>query len=49
MQHVIAVGGLAVLCGAWYLVQAYCRRHDPGAPGVEGKCGSCAEPCPTDD
>jgi hypothetical protein len=42
MWHdLIGVGGLVVLCGAWVLVQRFFARHDPDAPGVEGRCGSC--------
>jgi hypothetical protein len=40
MEHVLAVLGLAGLCGAWVLLQAAVRRADPGQPGVEG-CKSC--------
>jgi len=45
MQHVFAIAGLVGLCSVWILVQEYFRKHDAGAPGVEGKCGSCGVPC----
>lgn len=42
LQYVLAVLGLGALCGAWVFVQRWVSRHDPGQPGVEGKCGSCS-------
>ncbi len=40
--HVAAVGGLSLLCVAWFLVQRFVSRRDPDAPGVERECGSCS-------
>ena len=39
LGHVLAVLGLALLCGAWVLVQRWVSRHDPGAPTVENGGG----------
>jgi hypothetical protein len=40
-QYILAVLGLSALCGAWVVVQRWIAKHDPGQPGVEGKCASC--------
>ena len=40
LAHLFAVVGLALLCGGWVLFQRWIARHDPEAPGVEGRgCG----------
>ncbi|MCP3962929.1 MAG: hypothetical protein GY719_34250 [bacterium] len=46
LGHLIAIAGLALLCGAWVLVQRWIGRRDPQAPGVEGRCGNCGVPGP---
>ena len=40
-EALIAVLGLALLCGGWVLFQRWIARVDPEAPGVEGNCGRC--------
>ena len=35
----VAVLGLAMLCGLWVAVQAWVARRDSCQPGVEGRCG----------
>jgi hypothetical protein len=42
LQYALAVLGLGILCGAWVVVQRWVGKHDPGQPGVEGKCGRCS-------
>lgn len=37
--HLLAIVGLALLCGAWVIVQRWVARHDPEAPTVERRCG----------
>jgi hypothetical protein len=44
MNHALAVIGLGALLGAWVLFQRWIARHDPDAPGVEGRKG-CAGSC----
>ena len=44
--ELLAVLGVAVLCGAWVLIQQAVDRYDPEQPGVEGsRCGSCTGNC----
>ncbi len=41
LEHLLAVVGLALACGAWVLVQRWVGRRDPEAPTVESYgCGS---------
>ncbi len=41
LTHLAAVAGLALLCGAWVLVQRWVGRRDPQAPTVKSRgCGS---------
>jgi hypothetical protein len=45
----LSVLGLGALLGGWVLFQGWIARHDPGAPGVEGRkgCGGgCARHAP---
>ena len=46
----VAVVGLALLAGAWVLVQQWVGRQDPQQPGVEGsRCGRhCTGACERD-
>ncbi len=44
MEHVAAILGLGLLCGAWVLAQRFFARHDPEAPGVEGRHGCRGAP-----
>jgi len=39
LGYLLAVLGLAVLCGAWVVVQRWVARRDPGAPTVESRSG----------
>jgi len=41
MDKVIAVLALGALCASWVIVQRWIAKHDPGQPGVNGKCHSC--------
>ncbi len=43
LGHLIAIAALALLCGAWVLVQRWIARRDPQALGVEGRCGHCGK------
>lgn len=36
---------LALLTGAWVLVQRLVARSDPDQPGVEGSCHGCRGGC----
>ncbi len=49
IRHLIAVGGVAFLCGAWVLFQKWIAGKDPGPPGVEGHCGCGGNPLASDD
>jgi len=41
LTHLLAVFGLALLCGVWALVHRWVARRDPEAPTVESYgCGS---------
>jgi hypothetical protein len=40
--HGLAVLGLAALCGLWAVFQRWLAGRDPGIPGIEDGCGSCA-------
>ncbi|HEX9733474.1 MAG TPA: hypothetical protein VGG06_16000 [Thermoanaerobaculia bacterium] len=39
VAHLLAIAGLAVLCGAWVLVRRWVARRDPEAPNVESRGG----------
>ncbi|MEW6742975.1 MAG: hypothetical protein AB1486_09460 [Planctomycetota bacterium] len=41
LKHLLAIVALGVLCGAWFAVQRWVKKHDPEQPGVEGQthCG----------
>ena len=41
LHFLLPILGLGCLCGAWVVVQRWVGKHDPGQPGVEGKCGRC--------
>lgn len=41
LHYGLAILGLSLLCGAWVVVQRWVAKHDPGQPGVEGKCATC--------
>jgi hypothetical protein len=44
--ELLAVLGLAALCGGWVLVQRFAATADPDQPGVEGsRCASCRGTC----
>ncbi len=38
MSHVIAIGGLALMCGLWFVIQ---RASGSTAEGGAGRCGMC--------
>ncbi len=38
---VLSILCLGVLCACWVVVQRWIALHDPGQPGVNGKCHSC--------
>jgi hypothetical protein len=40
MVHLLAIVGLAVLCGIWVVVQLSAGEK---APGAEGQCGACSQ------
>ncbi len=45
LGHLLAVAGLALLCGAWVLIQRWIARRDPAAPTVESYgCGGGCSP-----
>ena len=52
MGHLIAIGGLALACAGWVLLQRYIQRVAPGVEplflrecGGHGGCGSCESSC----
>jgi len=50
LAYLAAILGLGLLCGGWVVFQRWISRHDAGAPGVEGRCGTCDVPkCPADE
>ena len=41
LTHLLAVFGLALLCGVWVLIQRWVAQRDPEAPTIESYgCGS---------
>ncbi len=42
MQYLLAIVGLAVLCGAWVVLQRWIARRAPEVPGPDRACGSCS-------
>ncbi len=45
MTHLIAILGLAALCGGWIALQRWIARADPGLPGIRRSCTGCTVPC----
>lgn len=41
-QHVIALLGLALLCGAWAAVQRWIAQREPATRGPESGCALCS-------
>lgn len=39
LGHLLAVLGLALVCGAWVVVRRWVARRDPEAPTVESRGG----------
>jgi len=37
--HVLAILGLALICGLWVVLQLACGEK---APGAQGECGACS-------
>jgi len=45
-SSLLAILGLALLAGAWGVVQQLVAHRDPEQPGVEGSCHGCRGGCP---
>ncbi|NEX21634.1 hypothetical protein G3480_15170 [Thiorhodococcus mannitoliphagus] len=41
LRHLIAIVGLALLCGAWVAFQGWLRRVDPNGRHIESGAGGC--------
>lgn len=41
LTHVLAVVGLSVMCGLWFVIQQWVARHMPDRPSGCGGCGGC--------
>lgn len=39
-NHLIAILGLALLCGAWMVFQLWLKKKDPDASLTKGACSS---------
>jgi len=47
MHHLLAILGLAALCGAWVLFQRWLARVDPERGPQATGCGGCGHRCET--
>ncbi|MBK1723971.1 hypothetical protein [Thiocystis violacea] len=47
LKHLIAILGLALLCGAWVGFQRWLKRVDPDGRHIESGCGGCGGHCKT--
>jgi len=43
--YLLAILGLAVLCGAWVAFQLWLRKSDPEGVSLESRCGHCDGGC----
>ncbi|KRT54063.1 hypothetical protein Ga0074115_102165 [endosymbiont of Ridgeia piscesae] len=39
--HLLALLGLAALCGSWIIFQDWLKRQDPSYRGYKAGCGAC--------